>query len=214
MTSETKHQLYMQLVKWISITVVIVAVLVVFKPALMRLIDRTDEVQFKKGDIEFVIKAGIELAQAEAKRSGEPLTEEEISNIAKDAQKTDISKIHEKTILWVDDIPSNNKYEINAFRQLGINVVTVANGQEALDFINVNTVDVIISDFKRPSDPRFAGYGLFDELKQKGKSIPYVIYSGGTNPQYRADSMSRGLVDQTNRAAELYSAVMSSLVNG
>ncbi len=214
MNSENKHQLYMQSIKWASIAVVVVVALIVFKPAFMRLIDRTKEVQFKKGDVEVVIKAGIELAQAEAKRSGGPLTEGEISQIAEDVQKTNISKINEKTILWVDDIPSNNRNEINAFQQVGINVVTVPNGEDALAYINKNKTDVIISDFKRANDPRFAGYGLFDELKKQGKNIPYIIYSADTAPKYRADSKSRGLVDQTNRAVELFSAVMSSLVNG
>jgi CheY-like chemotaxis protein len=214
MNSENKHQLNMHLIKWGFIAVVVVAVLIVFKPALMRFIDRTGEVQIKKGDIEVVIKAGIELAKAEARRSGGPLTDEEISEIAEEANKTNISKIHEKTILWVDDTPSNNRYEIKAFQQIGINVVTVANGEEALNYITKNKVDVIISDFKRANDPRFAGYGLFDELKQQDKNIPYVIYSASSNPQYRADSKSRGLIDQTNRAVELFSAVMSSIVNG
>jgi DNA-binding NtrC family response regulator len=77
-----------------------------------------------------------------------------------------------------------------------------------------NNVDVVISDFKRANDPRYAGYGLLDELKAMGKMIPYIIYSASTTPEYRADAKSRGAVDQTNRAAELFSAVISSLVSG
>jgi hypothetical protein len=118
MTNEQKHEFYKQLIKWIVIGVICIVALILFKPSLMGLIDRTKEVKVSKGDIEVVIKAGINLAQAEAKRSGGALSDSEVSQIAKDANKIDIKYLHEKTILWVDDNPGNNTYEINAFRQL------------------------------------------------------------------------------------------------
>lgn len=92
-------------------------------------------------------------------------------------------------------------------------MITVTNGDEAVDTIKNKNVDVIISDFKRANDPRYAGYGLLSELQNLQKQIPYIIYSGSTTDEYRDDARKQGAVDQTNRPLELFSAVITSLVN-
>jgi CheY-like chemotaxis protein len=215
MTDEQKYELYKQVIKWGGIAIICSVVLVLFKPSLSSLIDRAEEVKVTAGkDFELAIKAGINIAQAEVRRSGKVLSESDVTTIAEDAQKVDVEKLSEKTILWVDDNPTNNIHEINAFKQLGIDVISVGSGDEAVQIIKNQSVDVIVSDFKRANDPRYAGYGLLHELKNLGKHIPYVIYSVSTTPKYRADARKQGAVDQTSRAVELFSAVMSSLVNG
>ncbi len=202
-------------IKWIVIGVVLISGMLIFKPALMSMIERTTDVQVStdaKGNISLKVKAALQIAEAENHRSGVPLTDIEVDKIAEETEKIEVQKLNQKLVLWVDDTPSNNKYEISAFRQLGISVQTITNGSEAIEKLRNENVSVVISDFKRPNDPRYGGYGLLDEMKSQGINVPFVIYSAETTPQYRADSISRGAVDQTNRASELYSAVLSSII--
>ncbi len=202
-------------IKWIVIGVVLISGMLIFKPALMSMIERTTDVQVStdaKGNISLKVKAALQIAEAENHRSGVPLTDIEVDKIAEETEKIEVQKLNQKLVLWVDDTPSNNKYEISAFRQLGISVQTITNGSEAIEKLRNENVSVVISDFKRPNDPRYGGYGLLDEMKSQGINVPFVIYSAETTPQYRSDSISRGAVDQTNRASELYSAVLSSII--
>jgi len=88
MIEEQKYGLYKQIIKWAGIAIICSIVLVLFQPSSTRLIDRAEEVKVTAGeDFAIAIKAGINIAQAEAKRSGAELSEAEVTRIAEEAKK-------------------------------------------------------------------------------------------------------------------------------
>lgn len=117
-----------------------------------------------------------------------------------------VRKVENARILWVDDRPSNNTHERQAFEALGIKVDLAENTNDALNMIGVQNYNAIISDMGRPPDSR-AGYTLLESLRQAGNQTPFVIYAGSNSPEHRAETRLRGGVDSTNRADELFQIV-------
>lgn len=65
---------------------------------------------------------------------------------------------------------------------------------------------------KRPGDDR-AGYTLLDELRRKGKDIPYIIYASSNAAQHKEQAKQHGALDATNNPPELFRLVMGALKN-
>ncbi|MBC4424878.1 response regulator, partial [Klebsiella variicola] len=116
----------------------------------------------------------------------------------------------EAVILWVDDRPNGNRYERQSMEALGIRFVNVVSTDEALERLKNQSFDVIISDMKRPGDDR-AGYTLLDELRRKGKDIPYIIYASSNSAQHKEQAKQHGALDATNNPPELFRLVMGAL---
>ena len=185
MNSNTK--LY-QNTKWIVLGIVAITAIFVFKDPISEFINRANEFEgavAKDGSVSFKIRAAVAISQLESKNSGELLSEEEINEIVTESEKTEVTNLSEKKILWVDNNPENVRYEIQTFKQLGLSVTQVTDGTEALKVLREGNVSVVISDFKRENDPRYGGYGLFDEMKDSGVQVPYIFYSAKTKPESR-----------------------------
>jgi CheY-like chemotaxis protein len=81
-------------------------------------------------------------------------------------------------ILWVDDIPANNAYEVAQLETLGVNVTQVTSTDEALAAMTRSRArfDAVISDMGRREEHDYnpdAGLDLIHQLRGKG-----VDYSG------------------------------------
>jgi CheY-like chemotaxis protein len=131
-------------------------------------------------------------------------------NVVKAVTPELIKRAEKAIILWVDDNPRNNMYEQQALEALGIHVVLAKSTEEALDYVNQQHFNVIISDMGRPPDPR-AGYTLLDKLRLSGDRTPFIIYAGSRDPKHVAESRDRGAIGCTNNANELFEMVMSAL---
>jgi len=107
-----------------------------------------------------------------------------------------------KQILWVDDRPSNNAFEKQAFEKLGFTVTDVLSTTQALEAVNARNYDLIISDMGRPEGAR-AGYDLLAKLKEQKINTPFVIYSSANTPEMRAEAVRQGAFGSTNRPDEL-----------
>ncbi|MEM8641024.1 MAG: response regulator [Cyanobacteria bacterium P01_G01_bin.54] len=86
-------------------------------------------------------------------------------------------------ILWVDDNPDNNIFEINLLQEMGIGVELFLSTDEAVEYLKTgDPIDLIISDIKRGEDDN-AGYEFLDFLRgnQAYKDIPLVFYMGNVN---------------------------------
>ncbi len=121
-----------------------------------------------------------------------------------------IWRVSGRTVLWVDDRPDNNTNERRALGALGIKVVISTSTEDALQKVQRQKFDLIISDMGRPPDEQ-AGYTLLDRMRQLGDSTPYVIYAGSRDPQHVAESRRRGALGCTNRPDELLDYVLSAL---
>lgn len=79
-------------------------------------------------------------------------------------------------LLWVDDHPSNNVYEKRLFENHRIAVHEVTNSADAFRLLSMYDYDLVISDMGRGED-RLAGIRLVDKLRQRGNTVPVVIYT-------------------------------------
>ena len=80
-------------------------------------------------------------------------------------------------VLVVDDSPTQRAWLQSFLEQQGLEVILARDGQEALDLLEHQTVDLILLDIDMP---RIDGYGVLDRLRQQrvfdpGVSIPPVL---------------------------------------
>lgn len=118
-----------------------------------------------------------------------------------------------KRVLWVDDKPSNNIYERQAFEAQGIEFDLALSTSEALEKFAKNKYTAIISDMGRKEGPQ-EGYVLLDKLRSGGNLTPFVIYAGSNLPEHRKMAREKGALGSTNRAEELFCLVMGAVSNG
>ena len=150
------------------------------------------------------------LARAAADKEGgatQDTIEEQIATTTKQVGKLS----HDPRVLWVDDRPSNNRYEADALTALGIIIDLSTSTQDALArMATTGPYDAIISDMGRPRDSS-AGYTLLDALRRAGNQTPYVIYASSRDPDHFDEAVSHGAVGCTNRPTELVQLVSRAL---
>jgi CheY-like chemotaxis protein len=112
-------------------------------------------------------------------------------------------------ILWVDDTPRNNVYERQTLEALGIDVVTRTSTEQALNLLEHQSFDVIISNMGRPGDGR-AGYTLLDDLRPEN-TTPFIVYSSSNKQEHKDEAKQHGAWGATNSPAELLALVQSAL---
>lgn len=199
-----------------------------FGPAIRNFLDNLGEGSFKGFGVEATGKkkaeavAAIVAAQTESEHkyienkslnnlpSNERISEAVI-NSAKIITPSAIKNSLNKTILWVDDEPSNNVYERKAFRALGFRVWNARSTEDALQFINDdNQVDVVISDISRPEGP-MAGYDLLESLRRLGVDAPFIIYSTSNTYEQKALAKQKGAFGSTTDAGRLTELVLNAV---
>jgi CheY-like chemotaxis protein len=114
-------------------------------------------------------------------------------------------------LLWVDDEPSNNRYEKAALEALDISVDQSTTTEDALDRISRDgPYDVVVSDMGRPGDAT-AGYTLLDTMRADGYRTPFVVYSSSTDPKHYDQAVSHGAVGSTALPADLLDMVVQAI---
>lgn len=97
-----------------------------------------------------------------------------------------IPLIAQRRILWVDDKPSNNVFEVETLLGLGYQVDLAMTNEHAARLTSTFAYDLILSDIERPSpEPSHAGLELPKVLLQSLPDLPPLIYYTGqaTDPQ-------------------------------
>lgn len=85
------------------------------------------------------------------------------------------------TVLWVDDYPINNAFLIDSFRNNSIDVKISLNTQDALQYLENEDIDLIITDLGRKENGRenpFAGSDLIKAVRSNNKEIPIIVFAG------------------------------------
>ncbi|MBW0101654.1 response regulator [Pseudonocardia sp. KRD291] len=113
-------------------------------------------------------------------------------------------------ILWVDDNPQNNTYERKAFEAQGCMISLAMSTEEALAKLAQSTYAAIISDMGRAEGAR-EGYVLLDEMRRRGISTPFFVYSSSGALEHRREASAHGGDGATNRADELFTMVLSAI---
>jgi signal transduction histidine kinase/FixJ family two-component response regulator len=96
------------------------------------------------------------------------------------------------TILVVDDKVDNRSVLVSLLSPLGFNLVEAQDGQHALEMIQAESPDLVISDL---SMPRMNGLNMLAQLKQQGSVIPVIISSAKVFEADRASCMEVGAAD-------------------
>lgn len=128
-----------------------------------------------------------------------------------------IDEPDQKRVLWVDDHPENNRYEMAALAKLQIEVHQVTSTSAAMKALDegADGFDMVISDWGRPWDGPGAGLRLLSKLKKRSSVLPLVFYHGEFDPAARAaraqQARSAGALGEAVYPAELIALVLEAL---
>lgn len=95
-------------------------------------------------------------------------------------------------ILFVDDEPAILRSLLRVFRETDYDVHTANSGAEALELLEQQAVDLVLSDMKMPS---MSGYQLLVAVKERYPDVMRLILSGYSDER----ETFRSLVDGTSR---------------
>jgi len=97
-----------------------------------------------------------------------------------------------ENILVVDDEPDMRDALTTALRREGLCVSTAANGIEALEKVQAQPFDLIITDVRMP---RMGGLALLQEIKRTAAAIPVVMMTGYGRIEDAVEAMKAGAFD-------------------
>lgn len=126
------------------------------------------------------------------------------------SQPSAIFRLSGASVLWVDDRPTNNTYAQEALEALGITFTISTSTDDAIEKVNNEHFDAIISDMGRPPDPQ-AGYTLLERLRKLGNNVPYIIYAGSNDPRHNALAQEKGAYGSTGNAQALFELIIGAL---
>jgi CheY-like chemotaxis protein len=116
-----------------------------------------------------------------------------------------------RSILWVDDNPRNNSYEIDILQKMGIHVVQSTSTQDALSKLGTHKFDRIISDMGRYEGNGLntnAGIDLAKAVREIDKEVPIIIYSSMRAVNTKQDeALAAGVKAITSGATKLLEAL-------
>jgi|SRR5579862_358398 len=115
-----------------------------------------------------------------------------------------------KRFLWVDDQPSNNRYERKALEELGAEIHLAIDTKDAMLIAREMAFHLVISDIARPSSGR-AGYTLLANLRKANLDIPVVFYTGSNAERDRKEAIRAGAVGCTNSPYDLLEMIVTAL---
>lgn len=130
--------------------------------------------------------------------------------VAEAATPQALRRLGNSTVLWVDDKPQNNQYEQEALETLGVRFTNSKSTEHALERIQRQHFDAIISDMSRPPDDH-AGFTLLDALRAQGDHTPFIIYSSTKTPEQMNASLQRGAFGCANRPQDLIKLVLAAI---
>ena len=119
------------------------------------------------------------------------------------------------TVLIVDDIVDNRRYLKDALRLTDLTILEAVNGISALEVLENNKADLVITDIRMPG---MDGFELLSRIKNTGNlcHIPVIAYSASVmkDEKERIHSCEfEELLIKPVSVSELYSAIMKILPN-
>jgi len=121
---------------------------------------------------------------------------DELLNSSKSSVKTEKQKpVHtEKCILIVEDDSDQREILKLVFSKDGFNVLTAYNGKNALEILEQNQVQIIVSDIMMPV---MNGLQLVRSLKNSSqyKNIPVLMLTASSNPDHEVKLLEGGADD-------------------
>lgn len=106
----------------------------------------------------------------------------------------------QKTILAVDDEPHMLRLLEISLRQAGYKPVIATNGQEALQAINQQTIDLVVSDLHMPS---MNGLDLLKNIRRDNENLPFIMVTAQGEIKTAVEAMKLGASDYILRPFDL-----------
>jgi CheY-like chemotaxis protein len=117
-------------------------------------------------------------------------------------------------ILWVDDRPANNEHERRALRVHGIVFDNVVSTDEAIEQLENESYDLVITDLGRTSSSDgsdTAGEAFLAHPAIRAGGPPVVVYSGWKAARRRDELVRLGATDVTANPHDLITIVLRTL---
>jgi DNA-binding response OmpR family regulator len=95
-------------------------------------------------------------------------------------------------VMVVDDEPRIRTYLNRSLSAQGHTVFEAADGQAALDELELHDIDLMLLDLAMP---RCGGLGLLSILRESEVSVPVIVLSAATDISARIQALDRGAVD-------------------
>jgi DNA-binding NtrC family response regulator len=109
---------------------------------------------------------------------------------------------NDKTILVVEDEKLMLRLLEKVFSQRGYHVMTVSDGEEAIEVYNCHKlkIDIVLLDVGLP---KMTGWEVFLKMKHENPDVRVVIASGYLEPKRKADMTCAGVKDFVNKPYRL-----------
>ena len=118
--------------------------------------------------------------------------------------------IARKRILWVDDNPASVANEAGAFRELGVQVDHATDTDAALQRLQSDRYDLVISDLARGGENE-AGLILMRTMRADNIDTPVVIYTSAHAARLTQGAKAAGAVLVTSSPTVLFETVVRRL---
>ena len=113
-----------------------------------------------------------------------------------------------RRVLWVDDNPANNAFEIARIKAKSVEIVEARSTAEALRLLPGNPpFGVVISDMGRREDGRFnasAGFDLASQIRATGSNVPIIFFTTRAQVERIAAEANQAGAGVTNSPVELF----------
>ena len=96
------------------------------------------------------------------------------------------------SILVVDDELSMREFLKILFEKEGFTTITASNGNDAIELLGKNPIDLVISDIKMPGT---GGLALLEHIKNTNSNIPVVLITAYASPEDAVSAMKNGAYD-------------------
>ena len=115
-------------------------------------------------------------------------------------------------VLWVDDFPENNAFEVDALRRKGVRVLQARTTAEGLRLLDAHPdTSAVITDMGRTEDGHAvdeAGIELVQRVRERRPELPVFVYaSAPAVARTRAKALAAGATFVTSSATELLEAL-------
>ncbi|HDI46038.1 MAG TPA: sigma-54-dependent Fis family transcriptional regulator [Candidatus Omnitrophica bacterium] len=106
----------------------------------------------------------------------------------------------ELKILVVDDDPGLLETLTDALELEGYGVTTARAGEEALQILDEEEVDLVITDIKMPG---LSGMELLKVIKEKNQSLPVIVMTGFASLETAIEAIKQGAYDYITKPFEI-----------
>ena len=113
-----------------------------------------------------------------------------------------------KKVLVVDDVPEVRMVLRALLEEPEVEVMEAGDGQQALDALAVEPVDLVITDCKMPN---MSGIELMRHAKEQHPGVPFIVVSSTARSEDLVDLSPRAVMSKPFKLQELKEAVSDTL---